>query len=163
EAVLAMLDDGIKDEAPEVRLAAVRGLRSAYPNHSSPQIRDLVRDEPDIAVRKEAVAFLVDHPDPEALKVLTELAESATADVAIRAIALDAIGTLKEMSVLPRLLALAENPSTPSGVVAKTLAVFGRWKSTSARPVFESRLVDPDPVIRAAALEPFAAIADADG
>lgn len=156
--VLVTLMDGLVDAAPEVRLAAVRGLRSAYPNDAATAIRGLVVTEPNLEVRKEAIAWLMDHPDPAALEVLVRLSQDTSAAEEIREVAIDALGTLGDQSVLPNLVAIAETTSSPARIVAKIVNVLGKWKATAAASNVQALLNHESPIVRTVAVENLAKI-----
>lgn len=152
-AVLATLDAGLLDPAPSVRLAATRALRTAYPNHSGDRIRALVGADPDGSVRQEAIAGLIEHPDPSVLPTLLSLAADSGSPEPVRSAAIAALAKLSDPAAVTPLSVIATDQATPRAVVMAALDALADLKAEQGRVAIEIRLADPDPELKIRAIE----------
>jgi len=149
-AVLAGLELAASDRDPEVRLAAVKGLK-VVGAAAAPTLRKRLSQESNAKVLESVVQAIGSLADVASVPELARLAEDSQRTEGVRLAAIDGLAALSTPQSLRARFALLYAPQVPAPLVARALPSLGRAGAIPANDLADF-FTKPDPAIRAAAI-----------
>ena len=161
--VLETIRKSLVDPVVAVRAAAVRAATRSDDRPSLPTLRARLATEDDLAVRLAIVRAFGTMRDQEALPLLAATVRDANAAEPVRKAALMSIEGLGGDAAVPALIDLLGHADLGVELRVRTIAAVGKLEAKVAVAPLLTALKDPEPAVRAAAVEALSRAGRVDG
>jgi putative membrane-bound dehydrogenase-like protein len=156
--VLEAIAAGLRQNSPQVRLAALDVLREVPVPETLPAVRRMVDGDADQEVRLQAIRLLTDLKDTEIVPSLLRLAADNSSADRLRAAALRAVVAIDAQPYGKQIAEISRAEDAPTELVAVAIEALADLRCDESTQAIATRLNDRRAALRAKAIEAYAQV-----